>query len=125
MAPSAQFILFQGRIVNTAHLASLIPPRPDGGKYVIEARMLGNVAFMEEYEDDEVAAGRYLDLASQLLGDLGVASGITRDDGINAAEATEVVDEPEPVVVLPAGDPDLAELTAKLRRELADGIDVR
>jgi len=127
MAPSAQFILFQGRIVNTAHLASLIPPRPDGGKYIIEARMLGNVAFMEEYEDDEVAAGRYLDLASQLLGDVSVASGITRDDGINAAEATEVIDvpEPEPEVVLPAGDADLAELTAKLRRELADGIDVR
>ena len=125
MAPSAQFILFQGRIVNTAHLASLIPPRPDGGKFVIEARMVGNVAFLEEYEDDEVAAGRYLDLASQLLGDLGVASGITRDDGINAAEATEVVDEPEPEVVLPVGDADLAELTAKLRRELAEGIDVR
>ena len=125
MAPSAQFILFQGRIVNTAHLASLIPPRPDGGKYIIEARMLGNVAFMEEYEDDEVAAGRYLDLASQLLGDLGVASGVTRDDGINAAEATEVVDEPEPEVVLPVGDPDLAALTAQLRRDLAEGIDVR
>ena len=125
MAPSAQFILFQGRIVNTAHLASLIPPRPDGGKFVIEARMVGNVAFLEEYEDDEVAAGRYLDLASQLLGDLQVASGITRDDGINAAEATEVVDEPEPEVVLPVGDADLAELTAKLRRELAEGIDVR
>jgi hypothetical protein len=125
MAPSAQFILFQGRIVNTAHLASLIPPRPDGGKFVIEARMVGNVAFLEEYEDDEVAAGRYLDLASQLLGDLGVASGITRDDGINAVEAAEVVDEPEPEVVLPVGDADLAELTAKLRRELAEGIDVR
>jgi hypothetical protein len=125
MAPSAQFILFQGRIVNTAHLASLIPPRPDGGKFIIEARMVGNVAFLEEYEDDEVAAGRYLDLASQLLGDLGVATGITRDDGINAAEATEVVDVAEPEVVVPAGDADLAELTAKLRRELADGIDVR
>ena len=128
MAPSAQFILFQGRIVNTAHLASLIPPRPDGGKFIIEARMVGNVAFLEEYEDDEVAAGRYLDLASQLLGDLGVASGVRRDDGINAAEGTEiadVVEVPEPEVVLPAGDADLAELTAKLRRELEDGIDVR
>ena len=122
MAPTAQFILFQGRIVNTAHLQSLIPPRPDGGKYILEARMVGGVSFMEEYEDDEVAAGRYLDLAAQLLGDLGVASGVRRDDSLTAAEASEVT---EPEVILPAGDPDLAELTAKLRRELADGIDVR
>jgi hypothetical protein len=125
MAPSAQFILFQGRIVNTAHLSSLIPPRPDGGKYIIEARMVGNVAFLEEYEDDEVAAGRYLDLASQLLGDLGVNTGVRRDDGLNASELAEVADVTEPEVVLPVGDPDLVALTAQLRRDLAEGIDVR
>ena len=110
----AQFILFQGRIVNTAHLMSLIPPRPDGGKHIIEARMEGNVSFLEEYEDDEVAAGRYLDLAAQLLGDLGMQAEVRRPDAIAA---------PEPVVAL--GDPGLAELTAQLQRDLAGGIDVR
>lgn len=113
MGQTAQFILFQGRIVNTAHLQSLIPPRPDGGKHIIEARMVGGVSFLEEYEDDEAAAGRYLDLAAALLGDLGMQADVRRPDAIAA---------PEPVVV---GDPGLAELTAQLQRDLAGGIDVR
>lgn len=116
---SAQFILFQGRIVNTAHLQSLIPPRPDGGKHIIEARMVGNVSFTEEYEDDEAAAGRYLDLASALLGDLDLTSGVRRPDHIAAPEPA-VVQEP----VVPVGDPGIAELTAQLQRDLS-GIDVR
>jgi hypothetical protein len=111
--PPAQFILFQGRILNTAHMVSLVPPRPDGGKYVIEARMVGNVAFVEEYEDDEDAAGRYLDLASNLLGDARLSDGVRRDDTIAA---------PEPVV--PAGDPGIDELLGKIRQDLSD-IDVR
>jgi hypothetical protein len=116
MGQTAQFILFQGRIVNTAHLQSLIPPRPDGGKHIIEARMEGGVSFLEEYEDDEAAAGRYLDLAATLLGDLGMQAEVRRPDTI-AAPA------PDPVVEL--GDPGLAELTAQLQRDLAGGIDVR
>lgn len=78
----AIFILFQGRILNTTHLVSLVPPRPDGGKYIIEARMVGNVSFTEEYESDGVAAGRYLDLAASLLGDPTISSGVRRDDAI-------------------------------------------
>ena len=119
---AAQFILFQGRIVNTAHLQSLIPPRPDGGKHIIEARMVGNVSFMEEYEDDEVAAGRYLDLATALLGDLGMPSEVRRPDAIAAPEPVAV---PEPEPVISVGDPGLAELTAQLQRDLAAGVDVR
>jgi hypothetical protein len=125
MASSAQFILFQGRIVNTAHMVSLIPPRPDGGKHILEARMVGNVSFYEEYEDDEVAAGRYLDLAAALLGNLEIATDVRRDDGLNAGESGEAAPPAEAAVVVPAGDPDLAELTAKLRRELSEGIDIR
>jgi hypothetical protein len=78
----ATFILFQGRILNTTHLVSLVPPRPDGGKYVIEARMVGNVSFTEEYEGEGVAAGRYLDLAASLLGDPDIAAGVRREDAI-------------------------------------------
>jgi hypothetical protein len=76
------FLLFQGRILNASHMVSLVPPRPDGGKYVIEARMVGNVSFFEEYESDEVAAGRYLDLAATLLGDAAISQGVRRDDTI-------------------------------------------
>jgi hypothetical protein len=81
----ASFILFQGRILNTFHLVSLIPPRPDGGKHIIEARVVGNVSFFEEYESDEVAAGRYLDLAASLLGDSSISRGVRRDDEITLA----------------------------------------
>ena len=38
---AASFILFQGRLLGTAHLMTLAPPRPDGGKHIIEARAEG------------------------------------------------------------------------------------
>lgn len=114
-----QFILFQGRIVNTAHLQSLVPPRPDGGKHIIEARMVGGVSFLEEYEDDEVAAGRYMDLAAALLGDPGLSTDVRRPDPIAAPEAAVA----EPAV--PAGDPGIEELTRQLQRDLAQNIDIR
>jgi hypothetical protein len=79
---SPVFILFQGRILNAMHLVSLVPPRPDGGKHMIEARMVGNVSFIEEYESEETAAGRYLDLAAVLLGDATINGGVRRDDTI-------------------------------------------
>lgn len=144
---SAPFILFQGRILNTAHLVSLVPPRIDNGKHVIEARMVGNVTFAEEYEDDEVAAGRYLDLASALLGNLGISEGVRRPDEIADPAAGEPpappaapaattsheppteppppAPEPEPEPPRPSGDLELADLTAKLRDELTHGIDIR
>lgn len=80
--PAPSFILFQGRILNTQHLITLVPPRPDGGKHVIEARVVGGVSFLEEYEGDEEAAGRYLELAATLLGDAGIADGVRRGDGV-------------------------------------------
>lgn len=86
MPANTLFILFQGRILNTAHMVSLVPPRPDGGKQIIEARMVGNVSFFEEYGDDETAAGRYLDLAATLLGDHSIADGVHRDDAITLSE---------------------------------------
>jgi hypothetical protein len=82
MATASTFILFQGRILNTVHLVSLVPPRPDGGKHMIEARMVGNVSFYEEYADEETAAGRYLDIAAQLLGDHSISAGVRRDDAM-------------------------------------------
>jgi hypothetical protein len=79
---STPFILFQGRILNTMHMVSLIPPRPDAGKHMIEARMVGNVSFYEEYETEETAAGRYLDLAAVLLADPSINGSVRRDDAI-------------------------------------------
>ena len=70
------FILFQGRILNTARLVTLAPPRPDNGKHIIEARAEGGVCYIEEYEDREEAAGRYLQLAAILLGDAEIAAGV-------------------------------------------------
>jgi len=70
------FILFQERLLNAAHIITVAPPRPDGGKHIIEARVVGGVAYVEEYEDDDEAAGRYLSLASQLLGDPSIAAGV-------------------------------------------------
>ena len=70
------FILFQGRVLNTARLITLAPPRPDNGKHVIEARAEGGVSYFEEFEDPEEAAGRYLQLAAALLGDAGIAAGV-------------------------------------------------
>ena len=83
---AARFILFQGRILNTAHLITLIPPRPDGGKYILEARVVGGVSFLEEFEGDEEAAGRYLELAAVLLGDATIADGVRRPDDVPRRE---------------------------------------
>lgn len=74
MAPS--FILFTGRLLGTAHVITLAPPRPDGGKHIIEARVVGGVTYTEEYGDADEAAGRYLALAAELLDDPGIAKGI-------------------------------------------------
>lgn len=70
------FILFAGRLVNTAHIVTVAPPRPDGGKHIIEARIVGGVSYTEEHDGDDEAAGRYLSLASTLLDDPGVAAGV-------------------------------------------------
>src|SRR5688500_3934391 len=35
------FILFQGRLLGTAHVITVAPPRADGGKHIIEARVTG------------------------------------------------------------------------------------
>jgi len=70
------FILFQGRILNTARLITLAPPRPDNGKHMIEARAEGGVSYFEEFEGEEEAAGRYLQLAAMLLGDSQIAAGV-------------------------------------------------
>jgi len=82
--PAPSFILFQGRILNTARLVTLAPPRPDSGKHIIEARAEGGVTYTEEFEDSEEAAGRYLQLAAALLDDHDIASGVQsvqRGDG--------------------------------------------
>ena len=78
------FLLFQGRILNTSKLITLAPPRPDNGKHVIEARAEGGVSYYEEFEDPEAAAGRYLQLAASLLDDHDIARGVQsvrRGDG--------------------------------------------
>lgn len=95
MAPS--FFLFQGRLVGTAHVITLAPPRPDGGKHIIEARVVGGVSYVEEYEDPDEAAGRYLALASELLGDPTIASGV-RSPAARASEHHLAA-----VTALPAG----------------------
>ena len=74
--PAPDFILFQGRILNTGRLVTLAPPRPDNGKHIIEARAEGGVTYVEEYEDGEEAAGRYLQLAAALLDDREIARGV-------------------------------------------------
>ena len=70
------FILFQGRILNTQRLITLAPPRPDNGKHMIEARAEGGVSYFEEFEGEEEAAGRYLQLAAALLDDHDIARGV-------------------------------------------------
>lgn len=70
------FILFQGRLLGTAHVVSLAPPRPDGGKHIIEARVTGGSSYTEEFDDADEAAGRYLSLASELLDDPSIARGV-------------------------------------------------
>lgn len=76
--PAPSFILFQGRMIGTAHIITVIPPRPEGGRQIIEARLVGGLAFVEEYEDSEEADGRYLALAATLIGDAAIANGASR-----------------------------------------------
>ena len=63
------FIMFQGRLFGTTHLISIAPPKADGGKHIIEARVTGGVSYSEEYESPEEAAARYLAIAALLLDD--------------------------------------------------------
>lgn len=74
----ANFILFQDRLLNTDHIVTLAPPRPDGGKHIIEARVVGGVSYVEHHDDADEAAGRYLAIAAELLGDPTVARGVRR-----------------------------------------------
>lgn len=74
VAPS--FILFTGRILGTAHVITLAAPRPDGGKHVIEARVVGGLTYTEEYGDADEANGRYRALAAELLDDPEIAEGV-------------------------------------------------
>ncbi len=92
MVPS--FILFQGRLLGTAHLMTLAPPRADSGKQIIEARCEGGLAYVEEYDDPDEAAGRYLELASLLLGDPGIAAGVRKVDFDDDHELAEVTPLP-------------------------------
>jgi hypothetical protein len=75
--PAPSFILFQGRMIGTAHIITVIPPRPEGGRQIIEARLVGGLSFVEEYEVSEEADGRYLALAALLIGDSAIANGAT------------------------------------------------
>jgi hypothetical protein len=75
---ASAFILFQGRLLGTAHLVTLAPPRPDGGKHIIEAKVVGGLTYTEEYEDPDEAAGRYLAIASDLLDDPTIAKGVKK-----------------------------------------------
>jgi hypothetical protein len=96
MASAPSFVLFQGRLLGTAHIITLAPPRADGGKHIIEARVTGGVSYIEAYHDPDEAAGRYLALASSLLGDPAIAAGVQ-------ATPLEAQPEPElaPVTALP------------------------
>ena len=73
-------MLFQGRMIGTAHVITVLPPRPEGGKQIIEARLVGGLSFVEEYEDSEEADGRYLALAAILIGDSAIGMGATTRD---------------------------------------------
>ena len=77
-AVQSGFILFQGRLLGTAHIITLAPPRADGGKHIIEARVTGGVFYVEEFEDPDEAAGRYLSLCADLLDDPSIAGGVRR-----------------------------------------------
>ena len=70
------FILFQGRLLGTAHVITVAPPRADGGKHIIEARVTGGVSYIEEYEDPDEAAGRYLAIAANLLDDPSIGADV-------------------------------------------------
>lgn len=82
------FLLFQGRLINTAHIVTIAPPRPDGGKHMIEARVVGGNAYTEEYEDADEAAGRYLAIASELLDDPTLVRGVRGPGRVRLADVT-------------------------------------
>jgi hypothetical protein len=86
---ASAFILFQDRLLGTAHLVTLAPPRPDGGKHIIEAKVVGGLTYTEEYEDPDEAAGRYLAIASDLLDDPTIATGVRQP---RLASVTELRD---------------------------------
>ena len=73
MAPG--FILFQGRLFGTTHLISIAPPRADGGKHIVEARVTGGVAYAEEYDSPDEANSRFAALATELLEDASAVTG--------------------------------------------------
>jgi hypothetical protein len=85
---ASSFILFQGRLLGTAHLITLAPPRPEGGKHVIEARVTAGLSYVEEFEDPDEAAGRYLSIASELLDDPTIALGIRQPGDTRLASVT-------------------------------------
>ena len=63
------FIVFNDRLLGTAHVITVAPPRADGGKHMIEARVTGGVSYLEEYEDPDEATRRYHEIATSLLDD--------------------------------------------------------
>jgi hypothetical protein len=69
------FLVFQGRIFGVAHVINIAPPRADGGKHIIEARVTGGVAYTEEFEDPAEAARRWAQLAETLLDDPSLLTG--------------------------------------------------
>jgi hypothetical protein len=95
------FILFMDRLLGTAHLMTLAPPRVDGGKHILEARLVGGLAYVEEYADPDEAAGRYLELASSLLGDPGIAAGVRKVDDVVGAPQPEPEAGVAPVAPMP------------------------
>jgi hypothetical protein len=95
------FVLFQGRLLGTAHLVTLAPPRVDGGKHVIEARIVGGLMYAEEYGDADEAAGRYLELASALVGDPGIAAGVRHPSDSGPEHLADVTPLPQRASLLP------------------------
>ena len=67
--------MFQGRMLGTAHIVTIAPPRADGGKHIIEARVTGSVTYTEEYEEIEQANARWVSLAHELLEDASLLAG--------------------------------------------------
>jgi hypothetical protein len=102
------FFLFQDRLLGSAHVITLAPPRPDGGKHIIEARVTGGVSYVEHYEDADEAAGRYLSLAALLLDDPSITKGSRRQAAQRAAAITPAE---------AAGEDHLAPVTPLLSRQ--------
>ena len=84
------FLLFSGRLINTGQIVTIAPPRPEGGKHMIEARVVGGNAYLEEYEDADEAAGRYLAIASELLDDPTLVRGVRGQGRVHLADVTSL-----------------------------------